>query len=84
MVPADHIWWGGWWWMFPMALPFVFFLLLILFFYFLFTCWWSRTRWSNTSLRRDLETPLDILKKRYARGEITKEEFDRMKKDILD
>ncbi len=31
---------------------------------------------------RTAETPLDILKKRYARGEITKEDFDRMKRDI--
>lgn len=28
------------------------------------------------------ETPVDILKKRYARGEITKEEFDTIKRDL--
>jgi putative membrane protein len=33
---------------------------------------------------RTAETPLVILKKRYARGEITKEDFDRMKKDIAE
>ena len=44
--------------------------------------------WKNTSERdkyipfENKETALDILKKRYAKGEITKEQFDQMKKDI--
>ncbi len=29
------------------------------------------------------ETPLDILKRRYANGEITKAEYDQMRQDIL-
>jgi putative membrane protein len=30
----------------------------------------------------DAETPLEIAKKRYARGEISREEFEQLKKDL--
>jgi putative membrane protein len=33
--------------------------------------------------RSGTETPLDILKKRYAKGEIDKEEFEQRKKDLM-
>lgn len=31
---------------------------------------------------RQPETPLEILRKRYAAGELTKEQFDQMKRDV--
>ncbi|MDX1828867.1 MAG: SHOCT domain-containing protein [Lutibacter sp.] len=37
---------------------------------------------NNNTRQPHNETPLDILKKRYAKGEITKEQFDEMKRNI--
>lgn len=38
--------------------------------------------WESGGARKE-ESALDILKKKYALGEISKEEFDEKKKDIL-
>lgn len=37
----------------------------------------------NKDIHRDTnETPFEIIKKRYAKGEITKEEYERLKEDL--
>ncbi|MCF8219215.1 MAG: SHOCT domain-containing protein [Bacteroidales bacterium] len=43
-----------------------------------------RTANQNTGINQASEkTPLDILKERYAKGEIDKEEFEQRKKDLM-
>jgi putative membrane protein len=42
----------------------------------------GRRRRDNNGDIADKETALDILKQRYARGEISKDQYEQMKKDI--
>ena len=60
---------GGWMWI-------IFVIIIALLVYFLVQASKKESEQIST------ETPLDILKKRYAKGEITKEEFEQMKEDI--
>lgn len=39
--------------------------------------------WQGTGARRGEESALEVLKKRYARGEISKEEFQEKKNDLI-
>ena len=66
----DYGYGGGFMWLIILALAGVAI-------YFLFQA--SKSKGSGGSV---VDTPLDILKKRYAKGEIDKEEFDRRRKDL--
>ncbi len=68
-------------WGFGMVFMFAFWILLI-------ACLVLAVRWAMQQRRalssgRDSGTGLEILKQRYARGEIDKEEFERKKRDLL-
>lgn len=84
MGPEHTLWWH--WpgmWIFPMLM---FAVIMIFVFFFAVRRWGCRAPWSRGSCYdegEESETALEILKKRYARGEITKDEFQQMKKDIL-
>lgn len=78
-MPHEYFWWGPMWVM-PMLMPVVVIVVLVVCLYFLFGRGGSRPSWPA---EREAETAMEILKKRYARGEISKDEFEQMKKDLL-
>ncbi|MEQ9442784.1 MAG: SHOCT domain-containing protein [Cyclobacteriaceae bacterium] len=48
----------------------------------IFIIWIFANPWNRPGQRTKKETPLDLLKKRYAKGEISKEEFEGIKRDL--
>ena len=79
-MPHDYFWqWHLW--VFPMFMPIFWIVMIGLCLYFIFGRHRSRRTWVPGRGFED-ETALDILKKRYAKGEIRQDEFERMKRDI--
>jgi putative membrane protein len=73
----------GEWWIFPIIMC----IIIMIFFFRKSGRGGFRPPWmqdSDTHHREstESETALDILKKRYAKGEITKAEFEEMKRDL--
>lgn len=42
----------------------------------------TRRNFQETGRSRDRDSPLGLLKRRYARGEMSREEFEKKKKDL--
>lgn len=76
----DFFWWSPMWF-FPMVMPIIMLAALLVCLYVIFGRGGFRPSW-GPERDRESETALEILKKRYARGEITKDEFAQMKKDL--
>lgn len=78
MMPYDYFGRGGMW-IFPLL---GFFMFLVVFIAICGRGCFKPPRDASHRLDHE-ESALDILKKRYAKGEISKEQFEQMKKDIL-
>ncbi len=78
--------WGNGWFIFPMVIMSLFIILIIisLFRKNSFVRPWFYHYDDFRPRGRSSETALQILKKRYAKGEIEKDEFDRIKLDLMD
>ncbi len=78
-----HYWWGNGMWFFPLIFLAAIAICLVMFFLVGRRCFGP---WRNQG--RDVtdgtggDTALEILKKRYVKGEISRDEFEQMKKDI--
>ena len=71
----DHVWgWGGGWWILMMVIMVLFWAAVIA------LAVWGVSR--LTGSRGQSKSPLDIARERLAKGEISEEEFERLKQKL--
>lgn len=78
MGPETMGWGMGWGWGWLMMIPFWALVILGIV---------ALVKWigaHDETRTRSTESPLEILRKRYARGEMTQEDFKRMKQDVVE
>ncbi|MBC8316939.1 MAG: SHOCT domain-containing protein [Desulfobulbaceae bacterium] len=78
----EYFWMSGMW-----IFPVIMLVVMLGVIYLIFGRGTFRGPWcgndQNQGIVNGSESAMDILKKRYAKGEITKEEFEQIKRDIL-
>lgn len=73
----------AWWFFFPIAFFFGgLILIVVLITLAAITIFSNRGSWSGRSYSGRVDPALQIIKERYAKGEITKEQFEQMTKDL--
>jgi putative membrane protein len=75
----EYFWWGPMW-VFPMIMPIIMLVILILCLYFMFGRGGGGMPCSPMGTHQGAGR--DILKRRYAKGEINKDEYEQIKRDL--
>ena len=78
----EYFWHWSFWW-FPLFMPIFWIVIIAVVLYLVFRRGGPRKPWEPAQESGPRESALDILKKRYAKGEISKDQFEQMKRDIL-